>query len=839
MSEIQIFEPEATTNLVTNPRLADNANGYTASGSTISRTLQRARFGRASLQVVADGVVLNEGAFFLVNPGTSLQSYAGSVYVRGSGIVRARLRDGTNGIELLGDRVTLDDRHWVRLEVIGRTGGLVSTDLRLFVETAGTIQGVTFYADGWDIENHHFVTTYADGDLELELPPHNGDPYFRWTGPKNDSTSSRSVRYQPAGRPRDLKFRDVGIYLTQASGLGMPPIRLNVMRFGTLDRSKVQNFQAMARAVTMLFWAKKDPDTAVCTRASLEELHLLREQLEALIKPDRSLEAQPFRMRYLDNGQYMDLLAHYESGLEFDGDIRFPYLNSFGIRFLVPDPFWDADSQDVVNLASNQSITNADNIIARIEGAWQALGSGANGLVRVIQVAPNGDVYAGGDFTSMGGVANTARIARWDGEQWNGVDGAIDNGGVVAIAFDGQGRVYIGGFFTAINGGTTANRFCRYDPASDTLTGLMAAQGDGFDENIQGLVVTRTGRIYGGGVLDNTSDLSLVLNNCFRYDAALDTAFALGSGPGLNSTVNDVSLDIDGETPILGGNFTAETGGAADSLKRVATFDFDTNSFSVMSDGAEDRVRDLVLAPGGNTYAGGNFTNIGFNNAEKVAVWNRQEWYPLGNDADGVTGGTLVRAVNVTPKSRVFIGGDFTGATGLPDDLEIPFVSWNGTTFATMDLQLGGSPTIYTVANRGEDLYVGFDTSGVSALASTVVTVNNRGKASIGPVLEVKGPLRLFRLANLTTGHTIRMDLNILNGDRLILDLRQGRQKAVSDLLGNVMDGILPDSDVGDFRLIPGDNRIAFFALEQSGDTEISLRWDVFNWSFDDIAWAR
>ena len=82
------------------------------------------------------------------------------------------------------------------------------------------------------------------------------------------------------------------------------------------------------------------------------------------------------------------------------------------------------------------------------------------------------------------------------------------------------------------------------------------------------------------------------------------------------------------------------------------------------------------------------------------------------------------------------------------------------------------------------------------------------------------------------------MDLNIVNGDRFILDLRQGRQKAVSDLMGNVMDGILPDSDVGDFRLIPGDNRIAFFALEQSGDTEISLKWDVFNWSFDDIAWA-
>ena len=282
MSRIQIFEPEGTTNLVTNPRLADNANSFTASGSTISRTLSRARFGRAALQAVTDGAILNEGAFFRVNPATSQQSYAGSVYVRGSGTVRARLRDGTNGVEFVSDRVTLDDRHWIRIEVIGSTGGLVSGDLRLYVETVGTIQNVTYYADGFMIENKHYVTTYTDGDLEDELPPHNGDPYFRWTGPENDSTSSRSVRYRPAGRSRDLKFQDVGAYITQVSGLGMPPIRLNVMRFGTLDRSKVQNFQAMARAVNMLFWAKKDPDTAICIPASLRELHLLREQLEAL-----------------------------------------------------------------------------------------------------------------------------------------------------------------------------------------------------------------------------------------------------------------------------------------------------------------------------------------------------------------------------------------------------------------------------------------------------------------------------------------------------------------------------------------------------------------------------
>ena len=81
-----------------------------------------------------------------------------------------------------------------------------------------------------------------------------------------------------------------------------------------------------------------------------------------------------------------------------------------------------------------------------------------------------------------------------------------------------------------------------------------------------------------------------------------------------------------------------------------------------MGDGADSRVRELRPAPGGKLFAGGEFTitNIGFNLPEKVAFWNRQEWYPLGGNTDGVTGGTLVHGIAATSKNRIFIGGNFT-----------------------------------------------------------------------------------------------------------------------------------------------------------------------------------
>jgi hypothetical protein len=125
-------------------------------------------------------------------------------------------------------------------------------------------------------------------------------------------------------------------------------------------------------------------------------------------------------MRYQDGTDSVEIMGHYESGLEFDGDLRFPYFNSFGVRMLAVEPYWLSDGQDVQQLTSSKEVAGADRVIARIDGEWQALGAGANSTVREFARDPvTGDIYAAGAFTSMDGVANTRGIARWDGENWN------------------------------------------------------------------------------------------------------------------------------------------------------------------------------------------------------------------------------------------------------------------------------------------------------------------------------------------------------------------------------------------------------------------------------------
>src|SRR5690606_24064478 len=81
-----------------------------------------------------------------------------------------------------------------------------------------------------------------------------------------------------------------------------------------------------------------------------------------------------------------------------------------------------------------QSVPAAD-YIAKFDGTnWTALGTGTNGAVYSIAIAPNGDVYAGGAFANAGGVANTIRIAKWNGTVWSALSTGL-NDFVQALAF--------------------------------------------------------------------------------------------------------------------------------------------------------------------------------------------------------------------------------------------------------------------------------------------------------------------------------------------------------------------------------------------------------------------
>jgi hypothetical protein len=93
-------------------------------------------------------------------------------------------------------------------------------------------------------------------------------------------------------------------------------------------------------------------------------------------------------------------------------------------------------------------------------------------------VLPNGDLVAGGSFTTAGGVAAN-RIARWKGGTWSALGSGM-NDSVHALAVLPNGDVVAGGDFSTA-GGFVSTHFARYAPTcpATTVTTGIACPGSG------------------------------------------------------------------------------------------------------------------------------------------------------------------------------------------------------------------------------------------------------------------------------------------------------------------------------------------------------------------------
>lgn len=80
-----------------------------------------------------------------------------------------------------------------------------------------------------------------------------------------------------------------------------------------------------------------------------------------------------------------------------------------------------------------------------VSGAWGTLGAGLEGFdgTAALAVLPNGDLVAGGDFTTSGG--NPVNyLARWNGASWVPLGGGT-NGPVSSLFVRSNGELVVGG----------------------------------------------------------------------------------------------------------------------------------------------------------------------------------------------------------------------------------------------------------------------------------------------------------------------------------------------------------------------------------------------------------
>jgi len=313
-------------------------------------------------------------------------------------------------------------------------------------------------------------------------------------------------------------------------------------------------------------------------------------------------------------------------------------------------------------------------------------------------------LYAGGDFTAIGGVfAN--HVARWDGSSWSPL-GSGTNNTVNTLLSQGT-ALYAGGSFTAA-GGTTVNYLAKWDGSAWSPVG-----SGGMDNLVYALAGDGT-NIYAGGSFLRAG--GTVAYNIAKWNGGSWSSLGIGTN------YNVQALAWDGTALYAGGNFTTAGGSAA---ARIAKWN--GSAWSALGSGMNSTVTALVW-DGSGLYAGGFFTTAGGTTANGIARWNGSSWSPLSSGMANV----YALAWDGT---ALYAGGIFTSAGGAT---AYDIAKWNGSAWSPV---AGGmNDQVYALAWNGSALYAGgkFNTAG-GVVANRIAKFDGSawspfGKGTDGPI---------------------------------------------------------------------------------------------------------
>src|SRR5688572_9852387 len=128
-------------------------------------------------------------------------------------------------------------------------------------------------------------------------------------------------------------------------------------------------------------------------------------------------------------------------------------------------------------------------------GAWSALGSGLSWGVFALTTMPNGDLVAGGEYTTAGGVG-VPNLARWDGTSWSTLGSGVV-GRVCALTTMPNGDVVAGGHFSTA-GGVSAYGLARWDGIGWSAFPSALAYA-GYAGRVYALTTLPNGDLVAGG----------------------------------------------------------------------------------------------------------------------------------------------------------------------------------------------------------------------------------------------------------------------------------------------------------------------------------------------------
>ena len=818
MANLSILVPEATTNYIKNPSIRFDTTGWNADGSTLSRNIEYARFGVASLKVVTDGLVIREGTYYRVDTLESeSENVTVSVYVRGTGHVRIRLTDEVAVKEWMSKEVVLEESRWQRISINGRCSS--SNDIRLYIETYGSsTQAVIFYVDAAQFELKPYPTSYCDGTR----------PGCRWNGLYDQSTSHRSPYTREGGRWVMISGAErerEDIYMTVVKGLGVAPIQNNRQSYSMAPGGYLDNVKIEERPMGLKFHTKHKSMVRTCKQAlSLGKLHELRQLLIDIIKPDATGGNEPFWLEYDDGDIPVYAQAYYNGGLEGEWDIRNRWVMDFDLNLLATSPMFYEDNQDVTEIYfKDNAILNS--VVGRINGEWNNLNYGVYYSVGNLELGKKGETYATGVVTAINynvlatnPLAPSFNIVYWNGTQWVTIASSFVGTTINDICVAPDGSVYATGLFSSIDGVAAVN-IAKYDGST------WSPLSTGLDNDGLHVSVAANGDLYAGGKFHAAGGVPAY--HIARWDGS--SWHKLGAYAGFNDEVYSIAISKDGKTVYVGGIFTDQYSRSSSAMLRIAKYTVSSDTFSAMGNGFNSTVSEVIISPSNYVYAGGGFTLSGIAPMNYISKWNGSTWEQLAN---GLSGGAVL-SFAISNKGNIIAVGDFTSN----GEISMKGIAlWNGSSWTNLDIIIypgNSSVQPLTVLFVGEDIFIGgfnFSDTVTPSIFSNITYVTNNGTAEVRPVVYIKGQASLSYIENQTTKKKIWFDLDILEDEEIFIDFGAG--KFYSTVRGDLYYAVIPGGDLHSFTLIPGENKIAAF-MHDDVNAVMRMSYVPVHWGVD------
>jgi hypothetical protein len=644
--------PEAGTNLVLNPVAMGTGNYTNVATGAVTLVTTYSYLGYKCFRMT--GAANNDGAYW------SLSTLANAIHY-----VTIRVHSASDITPMFD--MSLDNATYNTPTLLATEGSWyiygyqfpaaqASGSVRLYILQNGA-GAIDMYIGHIQVEQNTYATTPITGDLKGFC----SDGYY-WNGAPHLSSSTRAAKERSGGLEVDLET-SYNFRVLYGEGSGMPPITHHAQGMALLPGGLFQGSKVEPRVLDLV------SGTKVRTVATVEAA---RKNFINAIKPDRVSPEQPVVFRYsgVNANKPVEFYCYYDSGMEFQ--LSSGIIDKPVARFICYDPFvYETHSESAV-LTTSASVADADYIMRKVNGTWYNIstqfdswvmalargidgciyiggafanvgaptgdyiikwnpftstissltggsGSGTDNMVRALAVAPNGDVYFGGDFHLAGAITNTVHIAYWDISASEFV--ALSTGlsaGCYSLIFGQDGSLYIGGTFTNV-GDTNGDYIVKWTGSA------WVSLGTGMNERVLGLACAPNGDIYAAGYFSLAGGVSGT-----AYISKWNGSAWTPLGTGLNGYGYTLAIDKAGNI-YVGGSFTTADGVACNNIAK-----WNGKTFEPLGSGLNNTCKTLSIDSNGLLYAGGTFTSAGgITLSDRIAIWNGTVWAHLDTDFPG------------------------------------------------------------------------------------------------------------------------------------------------------------------------------------------------------------